>query len=167
MLNGFGVYSHERIFIGTMNKAFSKYIKKLSCRLCTVGSSSFRLECTIILLTLDFSNISNWKFSSGSVLVLAACCCWGLENNCTRNISEKSPAQIVVLKGLGFGLTALIIAFIAAKEVNITFLNIIYACIWLKNFRLIPSPNTWIVRLARSDQEHPESENVSVIFWQI
>lgn len=80
-----------------------------------------------IVLTLDFADISNWKFSGGSFLVLAACCCWGLENNCTRNMSEKSPAQIVVLKGLGSGLTALMIAFIAEKEADITLLNIIYA----------------------------------------
>lgn len=80
-----------------------------------------------IVLTLDFSNVSNWKFSGGSFLVLAACCCWGLENNCTKNMSEKSPAQIVVLKGFGSGLTALIIAFAATQEVNISLLNIIYA----------------------------------------
>ena len=80
-----------------------------------------------VVLTLDFTDISGWQFSRGSFLVLAACCCWGLENNCTRNMSEKSSAQIVVLKGSGSGLTALIIAFVAAKEVNITFLNIIYA----------------------------------------
>jgi hypothetical protein len=29
---------------------------------------------------------------------LAACFCWGLENNCTRKISSKSTAQIVTLK---------------------------------------------------------------------
>ncbi|MPM88632.1 hypothetical protein SDC9_135736 [bioreactor metagenome] len=63
-----------------------------------------------ILLSIDFNNISAWKFSPGSLLVLAACGCWGMENNCTRNMSAKSPAQIVIVKGLGSGLTALLIA---------------------------------------------------------
>ena len=42
-------------------------------------------------------------------------------------MAEKSPAQVVVLKGFGSGSTALVIAFATIKEVNITILNIIYA----------------------------------------
>ena len=42
-------------------------------------------------------------------------------------MSEKSPVQIVILKGFGSGLTALTIAFATLKGVNITLLNIIYA----------------------------------------
>jgi len=80
-----------------------------------------------VILTIDFTDVSAWKFSHGSVLVLAACSCWGLENNCTRNMSEKSPAQIVVIKGFGSGLTALAIAFAAAGDVKISPLNIVYA----------------------------------------
>ena len=79
------------------------------------------------VLTVDFTNLQGWDFSNGSLLILAACCCWGLENNCTRNMSEKSPVQIVILKGFGSGLTALTIAFATLKGVNITLLNIIYA----------------------------------------
>ena len=42
-------------------------------------------------------------------------------------MSEKSPAQIVVLKGFGSGLTALLIAFCVVKEINISPLNTLYA----------------------------------------
>lgn len=63
-----------------------------------------------VLLSIDFTDISAWRFSRGSLLVIAACGCWGMENNCTRNISAKSPAAIVVVKGFGSGLTALAIA---------------------------------------------------------
>ena len=80
-----------------------------------------------ILLTLDCTDLTTWQFSMGSFLVLMACCCWGIDNNCTRNMSEKSPAQIVILKGFGSGLTALVIAIIATAEVNLTPLNILYA----------------------------------------
>ena len=69
-----------------------------------------------IVLSVDFTNLSAWKFSTGSLFVLAACACWGLENNCTRNMSSKSPAQIVIIKGFGSGLTALIIALLINKS---------------------------------------------------
>jgi drug/metabolite transporter (DMT)-like permease len=61
-----------------------------------------------ILLTLDTT--SSLSFSPGSLLVLLACVCWGLENNCTRCISHKDPMEIVIIKGFGSGLGALCIA---------------------------------------------------------
>ena len=53
------------------------------------------------------------SFSSGSLLVLGACLCWGVENNCTSRLSEKDPAQVVVVKGLGSGTGALAVALLA------------------------------------------------------
>jgi len=43
-------------------------------------------------------------------MVLGAALCWGLENNCTREISSKSTYEIVLLKGLFSGTGSLIIA---------------------------------------------------------
>ena len=78
-----------------------------------------RMWCSLGILTaasmglsLDFSDAGTWSFSSGSLLVLGACACWGMENNCTRNMSAKSPSQIVMVKGLGSGLTALALGWI-------------------------------------------------------
>lgn len=53
------------------------------------------------------------SFSSGSLLVLGACLCWGVENNCTSRLSEKDPAQVVVVKGFGSGAGALAVALLA------------------------------------------------------
>jgi drug/metabolite transporter (DMT)-like permease len=39
----------------------------------------------------------------GPILVLAAMFCWGLDNNLTRNISDKDPVLIAGLKGLAAG----------------------------------------------------------------
>lgn len=69
-----------------------------------------------ILLSFDMGN--SMKFSAGSLLVLGACLCWGFENNCTRNISAKSPSQIVILKGIFSGATSVIIGIFTE---NITF----------------------------------------------
>lgn len=61
-----------------------------------------------ILLTVD--DASSLSFSAGSLFVLSACICWGLENNCTRCISHKDPLEIVTIKGFGSGLGSLCIA---------------------------------------------------------
>ena len=64
-----------------------------------------------ILLSLEGSSATDaLRFSKGSLLVLGATVCWGLENNCTRRIADKDPMEIVTVKGFGSGLGALCIA---------------------------------------------------------
>lgn len=60
---------------------------------------------------LSIEDLSNFTFSTGALLVLAATICWGFENNCTRMLSLSSPLQIVIIKGFGSGIGALLIAF--------------------------------------------------------
>jgi len=77
---------------------------------------SVRLWIAVILITLGsclltFNADGVFSFSGGSVLVLLATVCWGLENNCTRKLSQNNPVLIVAIKGLGSGLTALVIGF--------------------------------------------------------
>jgi len=55
----------------------------------------------------DFGHLS---LSVGAIFVIAACLCWGIENNCTRMLSLKDPLQIVIIKGFGSGTGALLIA---------------------------------------------------------
>ncbi len=56
------------------------------------------------------SGAADASFSPASLLVLGACCCWGVENNCTSRLSARDPVQIVAVKGLGSGAGALAIA---------------------------------------------------------
>lgn len=63
-----------------------------------------------ILLSMD--GAGEIRFSAGSLLILAASICWGIENNCTRALSGKDPLQIVIVKGYGSGTGALIIVLI-------------------------------------------------------
>ena len=67
---------------------------------------------TISSLVLSVEDISSFSFSFGSIFVLLACVCWGLENNCTRMISNKDPLQIVVIKGFGSGIGSFVIALV-------------------------------------------------------
>lgn len=70
-----------------------------------------------IILSLDHSNIDEaLTFSRGSLLVLGATVCWGLENNCTRQIADRDPMEIVTIKGFGSGLGALTIAFAVGES---------------------------------------------------
>lgn len=61
----------------------------------------------IILSTAGTGKIS---FSAGSLAVVLACVCWGIENNCTRRLSDSGPLRIVVIKGVFSGLGSLVIA---------------------------------------------------------
>ena len=67
---------------------------------------------TLSSILLSLEGTDSFHFSYGSLLVILATVCWGLENNCTRELSSKSTYQIVILKGLCSGLGALVIALI-------------------------------------------------------
>lgn len=82
---------------------------------------SKRLWVAIALITLSsamlsFDDLSSLQFSFGSIFVLIACLCWGIENNCTRKLSGKSTYEIVILKGVFSGLGSLIVAFIGGES---------------------------------------------------
>lgn len=68
-------------------------------------------------VALSIEGKGSFSFSLGSILVILATCCWGLENNCTRKISEKSTYQIVLLKGLFSGIGSFIIALIIGEKI--------------------------------------------------
>ena len=83
---------------------------------------SLRLWIAIGLITLSsillsFEGADSFRFSYGSLLVLGATVCWGLENNCTRNISSKSTYEIVILKGIFSGLGSLVIALLTGESI--------------------------------------------------
>ena len=82
---------------------------------------SRRLWLAIVLVTissaiLSVEDVTSFTFSYGSIFVLLACVCWGLENNCTRMISHKDPLEIVVIKGFGSGLGSLVLAFFLGEN---------------------------------------------------
>lgn len=82
-----------------------------------------RLWLAIFLITsssvlLSIEDASSLSFSFGSLFVLLACTCWGLENNCTRALSERDPLQIVVVKGIGSGVGSLIIAWTVGERLS-------------------------------------------------
>ncbi|MBC6713295.1 DMT family transporter [Treponema sp. Marseille-Q3903] len=83
---------------------------------------TFRLWIAIILITLSsiiltFEGTGSFKLSLGSLFVIMATCCWGLENNCTRKISDKSTYEIVFLKGFFSGSASFIVAVVLGAHI--------------------------------------------------
>ena len=70
---------------------------------------------TLASIILGFDGAGSFEFNTGSLYVLAACCCWGLENNCTRRLSSKSSVQITTIKGCFSGLGSLTVALIIGE----------------------------------------------------
>ena len=86
---------------------------------------SGRLWIGIILITLasillSLTDISSFAFSIYSLLAIIACICWGFENNCTRKLSHSDPVKIVIVKGLGSGTGALIVAVLSGNSLSFT-----------------------------------------------
>ena len=83
---------------------------------------SKKLWIAITLVTaasviLSFEGAGSFKFNIGSLFVFGACLCWGIENNCTRMISNKSSIEIVVIKGTFSGLGSLIVSLIIGESI--------------------------------------------------
>ena len=82
---------------------------------------SQKLFIAIILITiagiiLTFEGEGSFKFSIGSILVIASCICWGAENNCTKMISSKNTHEITIIKGIFSGAGSLAAAMIAGEK---------------------------------------------------
>ena len=76
------------------------------------------LFVTVSCALLSVEDISSLTFSIGSLLILLACVCWGIENNCTRKLSSKDPLEIVLLKGVFSGLGSVIIGFCIGEHIS-------------------------------------------------
>ena len=93
--------------VATAVIAFLAFRERVAART-WAGIAVITLSCAL----LSLEGAGALSFSSGSLLVLGACLCWGVENNCTSRLAEKDPAQVVIVKGLGSGAGALAVALL-------------------------------------------------------
>ena len=100
--------------VATALIALAVFRERISARLWT-GIFFVTLSCAL----LSFEDLSGFTFSFGSLFILLACVCWGIENNCTRRLSSKDPLMIVLLKGTFSGLGSVIIAFIIGERITV------------------------------------------------
>lgn len=81
------------------------------------------LFITLASVLLSVEDFGDLTFSKGSLLVLLASICWGMENNITRTLSVKDPMQVVILKGFGSGTGSLLISlFVGETAVKLPYL---------------------------------------------
>lgn len=97
--------------VATSVIALAIFRERISCRL-WLGIGTV-MAASILLSVEDLSSLS---FSAGSLLVLGAGVCWGFENNCTRMMSHADPLEIVVIKGLGSGAGAMLVALLSGER---------------------------------------------------
>ena len=100
--------------VATALIALAVFKERISARLWT-GIFFVTLSCAL----LSFEDLSGFTFSFGSLFILLACVCWGIENNCTRRLSSKDPLMIVLLKGTFSGLGSVIIAFVIGERITV------------------------------------------------
>ena len=74
----------------------------------------FLITLSSALLTVE--DAGAFRFSAGSLFVLLAAVCWGLENNCTRMLSRSDPLEIVIVKGLCSGAGSVIIGLAVGES---------------------------------------------------
>lgn len=73
---------------------------------------------TFSSILLSVEDLSALRFSMGSLFVVLAYCCWGIENNFTRKLSSKDPSQIVLIKGFGSGIGSLMIGLVLGERIG-------------------------------------------------
>ena len=110
LLNNFEIVATSLIALLIFKEAISKYL----------WVAIFLVVMASGLLTTD--DISSLSFSWGSILILLAASCWGLENNCTRKIADRNTSEIVILKGIFSGLGSLIVGFFIGEHLP----NVLY-----------------------------------------
>ena len=82
-------------------------------------SSQLWIAISLITLSsalLTIEDAGAFRFSTGSLFVLLAATCWGLENNCTRMLSRSDPLEIVVVKGLCSGAGSIMISLAVGES---------------------------------------------------
>ncbi len=99
--------------VATALIALAIFKEKISPRL-GFGIVFVTLSCAL----LSLEDVTSLRFSAGSLFILLACVCWGVENNCTRRLSEKDPLEVVLLKGIFSGLGSIIIGLCLGERVK-------------------------------------------------
>src|SRR5258705_5701512 len=61
-------------------------------------------------IAVSWTRGSGFYLSPASVLVVAACACWGIDNNLTRKVSHADALTTAALKGIVAGIVNVLLA---------------------------------------------------------
>ena len=100
--------------VATALIALAVFRERISPRL-WLGILFVTLSCAF----LTVEDLGSLQFSFGSLFVLLACVCWGVENNCTRRLSDKDPLVIVLVKGICSGTGSVVIGLVLGERFTV------------------------------------------------
>ncbi len=92
-----------------------------------------RIWLALVAMTIA-GILLNWNPQQGSfnvigpLLIVFAMICWGIDNNLTRNISQKNPIHIAAIKGIVAGSASISIAIVLGNNIDMS-ISIIFALI--------------------------------------
>jgi drug/metabolite transporter (DMT)-like permease len=89
--------------VATMAIAWVMFRESVDARL-LLGAAAIVLGAAILSWSGGFT------MSLGSLAIIGACLCWGMDNNVTRGLSAADPVHIALAKGLVAGLTNSLLA---------------------------------------------------------
>jgi drug/metabolite transporter (DMT)-like permease len=96
--------------LATMAIAWIVFRENVDRRL-LIGAAAILAGAVLLSSTGD-----GLRIEGGGLLIVAACLCWGIDNNLTRKLSAADPIQIAMLKGLVAGGTNLALALAAGAS---------------------------------------------------
>ncbi len=67
-----------------------------------------------LLLSWPGAGIEGWGI--GTPAAMAACLCWGLDNNLTQRLAERDPVQIAAIKGMVGGTVNAVLALVLGQS---------------------------------------------------
>ncbi len=109
LLNNFEIVATALIALCVFREAISPRL--------WAGIGAVTVACALLSVETGTTTAA-LRPSLGSLLILGACLCWGVENNCTRRLSGKDPLKIVLLKGVFSGSASLAIGLCLGERIE-------------------------------------------------
>ncbi len=87
-----------------------------------LGRRGWIAVAVITLASVALASPARFETSVAAALVLAACVCWGLDNNLTAIIDGFTPSQSTFVKGVAAGVTNLLVGtFLETRPLELTY----------------------------------------------
>ncbi len=109
LLNNFEIVATALVALGIFREAVSPRL--------WAGIGCVTVACALLSVE-GGTTVDAWYPSVGSLLILGACLCWGVENNCTRRLSKRDPLKIVLLKGVFSGSASVVIGLCLGERIE-------------------------------------------------
>ena len=67
-------------------------------------------------IALSWTSATGFRLSPAALLIVAACACWGIDNNLTRKVSQADAFSTAALKGVAAGVVNVLLAWTTGAQ---------------------------------------------------